>query len=166
MDNNKNNEAYTNNMYAEQNGSSPAYGGQNYGNGMYGNQGSGQQYWDNTNVPAQQHGGNQMHGTPMGNNGQMYNANVSGSYIRDYNPNMDYNPIGMWGYFGYNLLFMIPIVGFICVLVFAFGGTKNVNLRNYARSMFCIWIIAIVLAMISIVIAASVGGGRRHLYYW
>ena len=52
----------------------------------------------------------------------------------------EYKPITMWGYFGYSLLFAIPLVGFIVALIFSFGGTSNVNLRNYARSMFC-WLI-------------------------
>ena len=49
----------------------------------------------------------------------------------------EYKPISMWGYFGYQLLFAIPCVGFIVLLVFAFGGTNNINLRNFARSYFC-----------------------------
>ena len=38
-----------------------------------------------------------------------------------------YRPISAWGYFGYNLLFSIPIIGFILLLVFALGGTANIN---------------------------------------
>ena len=49
----------------------------------------------------------------------------------------EYRPISMWGYFGYQILFSIPCVGFIALLIFAFGGTKNVNLKNFARSYFC-----------------------------
>ena len=52
----------------------------------------------------------------------------------------EYRPITMWGYFGYSILFAIPLVGIILLLVFSFGGTRNINLRNYARSYFC-WII-------------------------
>ena len=32
-------------------------------------------------------------------------------------------PITMWGYFGYQLLFSIPLVGFILLIVFSTGGT-------------------------------------------
>ena len=64
--------------------------------------------------------------------------------IPNYDPNFDYTPIGMWGYFGYNLLFNIPIIGFIMLLIFSFGGTRNINLRNFARSWFCIILISIV----------------------
>lgn len=59
----------------------------------------------------------------------------------------EYQPISMWGYFGYQLLFSIPCVGFILILVFAFGGAKNINLRNYARSFLCVYIIAVALVL-------------------
>ena len=31
----------------------------------------------------------------------------------------EYRPISMWGYFGYEILFSIPCVGFILLLVFS-----------------------------------------------
>lgn len=65
----------------------------------------------------------------------------------------EYRPIGMWGYFGYSLLFNIPFVGWIIALVFAFGVTSNVNLKNYARGYFCGLIVFLV-----IVILFSMGG--------
>ncbi len=67
----------------------------------------------------------------------------------------EYKPISMWGYFGYQLLFSIPCVGFILLLVFSFGGTKNINLKNYARSFFCFLILAVI---ISIIIFIAIGG--------
>lgn len=60
----------------------------------------------------------------------------------------EYRPISMWGYFGYELLFSIPCVGFILLIVFSVGGTKNVNLRNFARSYFCFLVIMVVLVLI------------------
>lgn len=60
----------------------------------------------------------------------------------------EYKPITMWGYFGYELLFSIPCVGFIILLVFAFGGNKNINVRNFARSYFCYMIIIGIIAAI------------------
>lgn len=80
----------------------------------------------------------------------------------------EYRPIGMWGYFGYELLFMIPIVGLIMVLIFSFGGTANKNLKNFARSQFCIWIIIIVLVVIAILLglmtASSVASNVNQFY--
>ena len=54
-------------------------------------------------------------------------------------------PISMWGYFGYQILFAIPLIGLILLIVFALGGTRNVNLRNFARSYFCVLIIGIII---------------------
>lgn len=57
----------------------------------------------------------------------------------------EYKPISMWGYFGYEILFSIPCVGLILLLVFSFGGTKNKNLKNFARSYFCFLIVSAII---------------------
>ena len=62
----------------------------------------------------------------------------------------EYKPISMWGYFGYQILFALPLVGFICLLIFSFGGTKNKNLKNFARSYFCYLIIILIIIAILI----------------
>lgn len=56
----------------------------------------------------------------------------------------DYEPIGMWGYFGYQFLFAIPLIGWILCISFALMA-HNHNLRNFARSQFCFLIIYIIL---------------------
>lgn len=56
----------------------------------------------------------------------------------------EYTPITMWGYFGYQILFSIPVLGWIFVVVFALTAS-NQNLKNYARSQFCLIIIALVI---------------------
>ena len=79
--------------------------------------------------------------------------------IKNYDPSKDYTPISMWGYFGYQLLFAIPLIGQILILIFAFGGTKNINLRNYARSTFCLFIIIIsAIVLISLIMALLFAG--------
>ena len=75
--------------------------------------------------------------------------------MRDYDGDERYRPIGAWGYFGYNILFSIPIVGQLILIIFALGGTGNVNVRSYARSFFCGTIIAIII----ILIIFAMGGG-------
>ncbi len=62
----------------------------------------------------------------------------------------EYRPLGAWKYFGYEILFAIPIVGFIFLLVYSFNGS-NINRRSFARSYFCKFLIAL------IVIGALVG---------
>ena len=69
----------------------------------------------------------------------------------------EYKPISMWGYFGYELLFAIPCIGFILLCVFSFGGTTNVNLKNFARSYFCFIIIGLIFAAIIFLILMMVG---------
>ena len=68
----------------------------------------------------------------------------------------EYRPISMWGYFGYEILFSIPIVGFICLIVFAIGA-KNVNKKNFARSYFCYTIIVCVVAIVIFAIMMATG---------
>ena len=75
----------------------------------------------------------------------MNSYNQNNAFIPDYDSNFDYSPIKAWGYFGYTLLFGIPIIGFILLVVFSLGGTRNINLRNYARSYFCILALFLIL---------------------
>lgn len=77
-----------------------------------------------------------------------YNKTGGGVPIHNYDPRFDYTPIGMWGYFFYNILFLIPLVGQICCIIFALGATRNIHLRNYARSFFCVIIVVIVLLLL------------------
>lgn len=71
--------------------------------------------------------------------------------------NSEYKPISMWGYLGYEILFSIPIVGFILLIIFSVGGTSNKNLKNFARSYFCYFIIAIVLVILLSVMGVGAG---------
>ena len=74
-----------------------------------------------------------------------------------------YRPVGAWGYFGYSILFALPIIGWIFLIVFAISG-KNVNRRSYARSFFCGFIlVAIVLVIVLIVGGASLGALLEYL---
>ena len=69
----------------------------------------------------------------------------------------EYEHISAWGYFGYRLLFSIPIVGFILLIVFSAGATKNRNLRSYARSYWCSLIIVAVIVAIIVAVYAAYG---------
>ena len=79
--------------------------------------------------------------------------------MSDNNVPSEYKPISMWGYFGYELLFGIPVIGFIILLVFAFGGAGNINVKNFARSKFCyvilLFVIFVVLAAIGMATGAA-----------
>ena len=68
----------------------------------------------------------------------------------------EYRPISMWGYFGYEILFAIPVIGFICLIITALGA-KNVNKKNFARSHFCFTIICFLVFLIVFAIAFFTG---------
>ena len=64
-------------------------------------------------------------------------------------PGSKYAPISTWGYIGISLLACIPIVGFILLIVWAFGGCRKINKRNFARAMLIMMAIGLVFSLIS-----------------
>ena len=74
----------------------------------------------------------------------------------------EYKPISAWGYVGYFILFGIPLVGFILMLVFAFGGNRNINVRNFARSFLCLMLLGLIItAFIFIIFGGLLGAFGR-----
>ena len=55
-----------------------------------------------------------------------------------------YRPLSPWTYFGLGILYSLPVVGWIFLIVHAIGS-MNINRRNYARSYFCVYVLAIIL---------------------
>ena len=80
--------------------------------------------------------------------------------MSDNNVPSEYKPISMWGYFGYELLFGIPVIGFIILLVFAFGGSGNINVKNFARSKFCYVILLFVIFVVLTAIGMATGAAE------
>ena len=68
----------------------------------------------------------------------------------------EYRPLSAWAYFEYNILFAIPLVGFIMLIVFAFDSS-NINRRNYARSFFCAYLVAIIILIVVLILALFLG---------
>ena len=64
-----------------------------------------------------------------------------------------FRPLSMWGYFGYMILFSIPLVGLVALIVFSLSDA-NINRRNFARSYFCFLIIIVIL----IIVVTMLGG--------
>ena len=77
----------------------------------------------------------------------------------------EYKPISMWGYFGYEILFSIPIVGFIVLIVLSING-KNQNVKNFAISYFCFTIIVLILLVILLVSVAGAGASAAFGGYY
>lgn len=63
-----------------------------------------------------------------------------------------------WGYVGWNILFSIPLVGFILLIVFSFDNS-NLNRRNYARSFWCALLIALILVLVVVILLVVTGVG-------
>ena len=80
--------------------------------------------------------------------------------MSDNNVPSEYKPISMWGYFGYELLFGIPVIGFIILLVFACGGSGNINVKNFARSKFCYVILLFVIFVVLTAIGMATGAAQ------
>ena len=70
---------------------------------------------------------------------------------------VEYRPLSPWAYFGYNILFSIPVLGFILLIIFSLSNS-NINRRNYARSFFVIYIIVIIAVTI-----IGLAGGFTYL---
>ena len=65
--------------------------------------------------------------------------------------------IGAWGYVGLQILYFIPVIGFICLLVHACSPSHE-NRCKYARSYFCWLLVAIILFVITVGIICVVNG--------
>ena len=66
----------------------------------------------------------------------------------------EYKPVSMWGYFGYQILFAIPFIGWIILIIFAIVHS-NINVRNFARSYFCFLIVLGILFVILFTVGAG-----------
>lgn len=67
-----------------------------------------------------------------------------------------YRPLSPWAYFGYSLLFAIPVLGFIFNLIYCFSD-DNINRRNFARSIWCGALISLILVAVMFVFALATG---------
>ncbi len=77
-----------------------------------------------------------------------------------FNENMlpeEYKPVSVGKYIGYGILFSIPLVGFIMLLVTAFGSNTNKSLKNYARAMLVMYAIGVVLSIVMVILMGVLG---------
>lgn len=61
---------------------------------------------------------------------------------------VEYQPVSVGAYIGYGLLFSIPVIGFIMLLITAFGSGKSKSLQNYARAILIMYIIGAVIGVL------------------
>lgn len=67
----------------------------------------------------------------------------------------EYRPLSPWAYFGLQILYAVPIVGFIFLIIFSFKS-DNLNRRSFTRSYWCGLLILGILAVIAAIIAVIV----------
>ena len=67
----------------------------------------------------------------------------------------EYRPLGAWAYFGYTILFSIPLVGLICLIVFSVSR-GNINRRNFARSFWCVYVLAAILLLLAWILGIQI----------
>ena len=68
----------------------------------------------------------------------------------------EYRPLSMWEYFGYSLLYSVPVVGVVFLIIFALSD-KNINRRNYSRSFFVSFILWAIFIGIMIASGTVIG---------
>ncbi len=76
--------------------------------------------------------------------------------MKNYDYGYGFKPISAWGYIGYSLLWSIPVVGWIVWLCHALGAS-NRNVKNYARSYFCAFLLAIIASVVMVALVFILG---------
>ena len=110
----------------------------------------------------------QKDSVPVRSDSGYYNAPGYSGYISFNESSLPekYRPLGAWAYFGYALLFSIPIIGFIFLIVYSVSDA-NINRRNYARSFWCILVVTLI---VTVILAATgvilLGTASRSYRYW
>ena len=67
-------------------------------------------------------------------------------------------PLSPWSYFGLQILYTVPIIGFIFLIIFSFKKS-NINRRNFTRSYWCSLIIAGAILAIILIFMLLLGAG-------
>lgn len=77
-------------------------------------------------------------------------------------PDSPYAPVGIGAFLGTQLLLCIPVVNLIVMIVWACGGCRKINLRNFARA----WLIWVAIGFVlSIVLFILLGAAISQYLY-
>lgn len=71
-------------------------------------------------------------------------------------------PLGAWTYFWLQVLFAVPVVGFVFLIVFSCSDA-NINRRNFARSHWCALLVGVIILAIFLVAAFVLGVSLESL---
>ena len=67
---------------------------------------------------------------------------------------MNSKPLSPWQYFGLQLLYSVPVVGFVFLIIHSVGA-RNVNMRNFARSYWCVLAVVLIAVIVSSLLGYS-----------
>ena len=67
-----------------------------------------------------------------------------------------YKPLGAWMYFLLQILFALPIVGFVFLIIYSFDDS-NINRRNFARSYWCSLLVTVAVVLLILIIVIIAG---------
>nr|WP_296265500.1 hypothetical protein [uncultured Merdimonas sp.] len=110
---------------------------------------AGQQQYTDPNAGQQQY---QYQGNYYYNAGPNPNQQYQPNYQQGYEPGMDQSPLSMGEWILTILVMMIPCVGLIIYLVWAFGKNGNVNRRNYCRAYLIIYAVILVISILFVTV--------------
>ena len=73
-------------------------------------------------------------------------------------------PLSPWAYFGHEILYALPVVGWIFLICHAIGS-QNVNKRNFARSFFVVYVLIAALWLLAACtgLGALLGGAGMRM---
>ena len=67
---------------------------------------------------------------------------------KDYNiVYSEYKPISAWGYVGFNILYSIPVIGWLVFLCHVLSPNASSH-RSYARSFLCMLLVSLILVAV------------------
>lgn len=72
-------------------------------------------------------------------------------------------PVGFFPYFGLMALFALPMVGFICSIIFSFAPKKK-SLKNFARAQLVWTLIGAVASIVLVIIAVALGAALGNIF--
>lgn len=92
-----------------------------------------------------------------------YQQPVNNIYVSDDMYHYDEH-VSTWGWIGRWLIMCIPIVGFIMLFVWAFGGTRKRSLKTWARAHLFLSLIGIIVSVIAIIVLMANGNNINSIF--
>ncbi len=81
---------------------------------------------------------------------------IAPKYVTEAKIPQAYKPMSPWAYFGFQLLFSLPVIGFVLLIVFSLDD-NNIHLRNFARSYWCKLLVGVILIVLLLVVLVATG---------